>query len=302
MDDLEKKVVQQEIAPLNSASENGYDILKPRSAEQREDAVFSYTADNAAAERDGNGEGINSTDVGEPQGDTVYYDDTADGEVPAKTVYTREKRRLTTQTIAYLAVLTALAVVVKRFSIDLGPNSKVSFLYLPVYLAGALFGPLGGALVAGIGDALGSTLQYGSPDPAVLGGNTLMGLIMGFTFRIPKLSPVVKITLGAVTALLVCSLGINTVATATTAILYSGGPNGATGVLLLEGGRFTIVSWWRALVIPYGGALLPRIVVQPIMIALNLGLAIPIYGALKNSMKIKPVLARVKKEEASPQV
>jgi hypothetical protein len=130
-------------------------------------------------------------------------------------------------------------------------------------------------------------MQYSSPDLTVTAGNTLMGVIMGLAFYLPKIQPIAKMVIGSVAALIICSLGINTVATALTAILYGGGPDGATGVLLLDGGKFTIVSWWRALVIPYGGAIVPRIAVQPSMVAINLGLAIPVYGALKNSMKLK---------------
>lgn len=190
-----------------------------------------------------------------------------------------------TKRIAFIAMLSAIAVVLKCVSIPLGMVS-ISFLYLPVYLAGAMFGPLVGMAVGGIGDALGATIQYGSPDPLVTLGNAVMGGIMGLSFLVfKKAKPQYRLIIGAVVALFVCSLGINTVANAITSLLYTP----STGAILLDNGKFTILTWWRALVLPINSPI-PRIALQPIMVAVNTAMAIPVYLALQRQFKAKPLI------------
>ena len=184
-----------------------------------------------------------------------------------------------TQTITYMAVLVAVAVVLKMFSLSLG-TTKISFLYLPAFLAGALMGPLAGFVVGGLGDAIGSSIQFGSPNLIILAGNALMGAIVGFVFMIfRKNKPYVNIIIGAVFALIICSLIINTIGSG----LYSAALGNA---LILDDGKFTVVSWWRTLVLPMSSPI-PRIALQPIMVAINTALCIPCYYAIKRSVRKK---------------
>ena len=187
--------------------------------------------------------------------------------------------RLTaTRRIAYSGVLIALAVTLKYFSLPIGGTS-VSFFYLPVYLAGALFGPLAGFVVGGVGDMLGATLQYGSPDFVVSLGNSLMGLIMGLAFMLPKLKPQIKLVIGAAVALVVCSIGINTLGNAITLVVAGYDP--AAAAQLTGDGNSWFTIWWLMLVLPLP---VPRIVMQPIMVAINTAIAIPIYVILKRNL------------------
>ena len=68
----------------------------------------------------------------------------------------REKRGMTTKTLAYCAMLAALQVVLARL-MGLMPNaySRFSIEAIPTILAGILFGPLAGGLVGFTSDLVG---------------------------------------------------------------------------------------------------------------------------------------------------
>lgn len=81
------------------------------------------------------------------------------------------------ESLACLAVLTALQVVLSRFlSVQLW-NLKFGFSFVPVMLAGYLFGPAASAAVYGVGDLIGALLF---PSGAFFPGFTLTAVITGF--------------------------------------------------------------------------------------------------------------------------
>ena len=85
-------------------------------------------------------------------------------------------RRWNLRTLAALSMLTALQVVLSRFvSISL-PNMKLSFGFVAVMLAGALFGARGGALVGALSDLIGALLF---PSGAFFPGYTLTAALTG---------------------------------------------------------------------------------------------------------------------------
>lgn len=178
-----------------------------------------------------------------------------------------------TQKLIYIAIFITVAIVLKRFSITLG-GSKLSFLYIPVYLAGAMLGPIGGFAVGAVGDVLGHlwSSSGGMPNFIVTLGNGLMGGIMGFVFYIKKGNYSLKLVIGALLALLVCTLGVNTIGLQ---LQFS-----LEGVKYLDGGGF-FKSWWNTLIYPLPGAVMPRIAFQPIVVIINLALTIPVYMALR---------------------
>ncbi|MDR3318587.1 MAG: folate family ECF transporter S component [Clostridiales bacterium] len=155
-----------------------------------------------------------------------------------------------TRKITYMAVLIALAVTAKYYSITL-PTTKISLFYIPVYLSGALFGPIFGFAVGAGADLVGGFLQGLSISPLITLGNGLSGAIFGFVFLFKKGSPYLKLALGAIAALLICTYGIN-----------SYGISTATGT-----------TWLGTLMtgIP------PRIAMQPIVLAINMAVIFPIY-------------------------
>lgn len=168
-----------------------------------------------------------------------------------------------TKTLTYIAVLAALAVVTKIYSIDFGGN-KFSLFYLPVYLAAALFGPIVGFAVGLFSELIGSIIVYGSPDILYVIGNSLMGLIMGAIFMLRRPPYWVKFIVGAILTMFICSFGFNTM---------------AQSYWILEPiGKITFEKWWTMLVFPVN-SLLPRIIFQPVMITVSVLLSIPIYKA-----------------------
>ena len=68
----------------------------------------------------------------------------------------KNKRKMTTKTLAYCALLAALSVVLARLIIPMPDEStRFSIEAVPIYLAGMLFGPLAGGLVGFAADFVG---------------------------------------------------------------------------------------------------------------------------------------------------
>ena len=100
-----------------------------------------------------------------------------------------KKRLLSTRDVAFAAVLTALGIVANSVSINTGVFS-LSFSYTVCFLAGHFFGPLVGAIVGMVGDMVGCFVQGYSPNPLILLGSVLVGLLPGL---IQLLSKVVRV-------------------------------------------------------------------------------------------------------------
>ena len=76
------------------------------------------------------------------------------------------------------AMLTALYVVLNRFvSIPISSGIKIGFSMVAPIMAGALYGPISGALVYGLGDLIGALLF---PQGTFLLGFTICAVAMGF--------------------------------------------------------------------------------------------------------------------------
>ena len=98
-----------------------------------------------------------------------------------------KKGVITTKTIAFCAIFTALGVIVARF-LSIAPNesTRFSFESVPIFLSGVLFGPLAGAMVGFATDFIGCLFSpYGfNPlmclPPVLYGlcGGLFQGLIM----------------------------------------------------------------------------------------------------------------------------
>lgn len=119
---------------------------------------------------------------------------------------------LTTKKIAYIAVLAAVNVALNAFGVPLpGYATKLSFTYIPCFIAGIFMGPFAGLLVGLIGDVLGMLINpQGAWIPLITLGSALMGFIPGVICRYLKLNIYIKIGISLVAVLLICSMGINT--------------------------------------------------------------------------------------------
>ena len=101
--------------------------------------------------------------------------------------------------IVILAMLTAMEIVLSRFLSVNAWNLKIGFSFVPVVVAGMLYGPLGGAAVAGLGDFLGAVLfPIGPYFPGFTATALLTGLVFGLFLK--KEQTVVRA---------VCAVGIN---------------------------------------------------------------------------------------------
>ena len=87
--------------------------------------------------------------------------------------------RIPVRTIVYLGVLIALEIVLSRFLSINAWNLKIGFSFVPVALAGMLFGPLAGGIVGALGDFLGAVLF---PIGPYFPGFTLTAFLTGVVF------------------------------------------------------------------------------------------------------------------------
>ena len=80
-----------------------------------------------------------------------------------------------------LALLTAIQVVLSRFLSFSTLSLKIGFAFLPVTIGAAVLGPVGGAIVGGLGDFLGAVLF---PIGPYFPGFTLTTALSGVAFGV----------------------------------------------------------------------------------------------------------------------
>ena len=122
------------------------------------------------------------------------------------------KDYFTPKRIAYLGIMTALAVITNIFSVTVnsGANS-ISFNYVICSLAGVFFGPLSGGIVGLLGDLIGCLIAPKGPfNPFVMLSSALIGVLSGLAFMLPKVNAYFKIIIAYLFIFVVCTLGLNT--------------------------------------------------------------------------------------------
>ena len=122
------------------------------------------------------------------------------------------KDYFTPKRIAYLGIMTALAVITNIFSVTVnsGANS-ISFNYVICSLAGVFFGPISGGIVGLLGDLIGCLIAPKGPfNPFVMLSSALIGVLSGLAFMIPKVNAYFKIIIAYLFIFVVCTLGLNT--------------------------------------------------------------------------------------------
>lgn len=88
-------------------------------------------------------------------------------------------KKISTRLLTALSLLAAMNVVFARFLSIQAWNVRIGFSFLPIALAGMLFGPLPAGIVGAIGDAVGAILF---PTGAYFPGFTLTAFINGAIF------------------------------------------------------------------------------------------------------------------------
>lgn len=140
-------------------------------------------------------------------------------EADSKTVPEKRERRsgiyFTAKRIASTATFAAIAIVCKLIgkTLMLTPSFTVSFIYIPWLIAGAYLGPICGPIVGLVSDLIGNTI-FGTPlIPLTVVSNTLFPLPIALIFRFAKKGNVyIKTICGSVASLVVCTLGIGSLA------------------------------------------------------------------------------------------
>ncbi|HOB63783.1 MAG: folate family ECF transporter S component [Clostridiales bacterium] len=124
----------------------------------------------------------------------------------------RIKPYFTTKRIAYLAILVAINVAINCFDINMG-SLKMTFSYIPCFIAGIFLGPVSGLIVGVLGDVLGMVIApKGAWIPLITVSAGLIGLIPGLICMIKKLNIFVRIGISLVVVFVVCTAGLNTFA------------------------------------------------------------------------------------------
>ena len=110
----------------------------------------------------------------------------------------KQKRSMTTKTLAYCALLAALSVVLARLVIPMpAADTRFSIEAVPIFLAGMLFGPIPGALVGFAADFVGCLFSGYGYNPLFCLPPILYGLCGGLLryYLCAKPNPL-RLTLG----------------------------------------------------------------------------------------------------------
>ena len=91
------------------------------------------------------------------------------------------KKVLNTKMLVTLAMLLAIEIVLSRFLSIQTPITRIGFGFIPLVIAGILFGPIPAAIVAVLADVLGAILfPTGAYYPPLTITSLLVGLTYGF--------------------------------------------------------------------------------------------------------------------------
>lgn len=116
------------------------------------------------------------------------------------------------QTILRMTLLVALEVVLSRFLSINTPYLKIGFAFVPLAIAGALYGPWGGMAVGGVADLLGATLFPSGPFfPGFTLSALLRGMVYGLCLQGGGIGNWKRIAVAVSFNAVVISLGLNTV-------------------------------------------------------------------------------------------
>lgn len=94
---------------------------------------------------------------------------------------TKQKEKNLTATLAVLAALIAVQIVLSRFLSIATWNLKIGFGFIPVVIAAVLYGPVGGACVGAASDFLGAILF---PIGAYFPGYSLTAALSGILYGV----------------------------------------------------------------------------------------------------------------------
>lgn len=116
-----------------------------------------------------------------------------------------------TRKFVFMALLMALEVILTRFLSIQTPIVRIGFGFLPIALAGMMFGPLYAGAMAALADIIGMMLF---PSGAYFAGFTISAFISGVIYGIflyKKDKSIVRITFSVVLNILIVDTALNTI-------------------------------------------------------------------------------------------
>jgi ECF transporter S component (folate family) len=119
--------------------------------------------------------------------------------------------RIATRTLAGLALLLALEVVLTRFLSIQTPILRIGFAFLPIAVAGFLYGPVAASLMAALADILGMLLF---PSGTFFPGFTASALVQGAVYGLflhRRRATWLRVLAVSLALAVVVDLGMNTV-------------------------------------------------------------------------------------------
>lgn len=161
-----------------------------------------------------------------------------------------------TKKLVYTALLVAVNVVLNSLDVSVSAfGTKLTFSYIPCFIAGIFLGPLAGFLTGLLGDILGFLIhsQGLAWMPLITVSSALIGLIPGLVFRFVKLNPIFNIFLSFALVFIICTVFLNTFA------------------------LFQVYSRGRTFWVYLG----VRMTTQPIVFAINAAIILFLYAPLK---------------------
>lgn len=118
-------------------------------------------------------------------------------------------KKINVRTITAVGVLVAAHIVLSRFLSINAWNMKIGFAFVPVFIAGWLYGPVSAMLVGGLGDFLGAILfPIGPYFPGFTLSCALTGLIFGLLLH--KKQSIPRVAAAVVADQFGISLGLTT--------------------------------------------------------------------------------------------
>lgn len=193
----------------------------------------------------------------------------------------KKRTLLTTRDVAFAAVLVALGIVTNTFALDTGTHS-ITFTYCICFIAGHFFGPLVGAIVGGVGDVVGCFAKGYTPNPLILVGSILVGLLPGIIQLISRKVKVKPDMYGPVWTV------VSFVVTYIVVTVFWN-----TFALWFSYARATKTYWVY---------MLARLPLQTIVWAVNLGLTFVLYPVISRVLHVKPtsVVQKIKERKVEP--
>ena len=121
------------------------------------------------------------------------------------------KKRFDLKALVMLALLVAMQVVLEKICAINTLTVKIGFGFVPVAVAAMLYGPLGGGVVGGLGDIIGSLLfPTGAYFPGFTVTAALIGVVWGLFLPRRKLNYFARVVVPALINNIILGLGVNT--------------------------------------------------------------------------------------------